>query len=170
MNFVPGYLSLLYFFGMGRFFSLSMHHHPQVFSEYPLALQTRADVPEGMVPQLLHAQLLTLLLQYILRSTSTNSFLTQEWKSHCLSMFAVLFQAWEEDYFFFTNEQSLTLRQTHCQGCENRTLPCSKLTLQSGPAQCSLSSVTTGEFQSFVFQAVVGVYQVSKDDTTCSSL
>lgn len=49
-------------------------------------------------------------------------------------------------FFFFTNERSLTLRQTHCQGCENRTLPCSKLTLQSGPARCSLSSVTTGEF------------------------
>lgn len=48
--------------------------------------------------------------------------------------------------FSCTNEGSLTLRQTHCQGCESRTLPCPKLTLQSGPARCSLSSVTSGEF------------------------
>lgn len=151
-----------------------MYHHPQVLSEYHFAIQTGANVLEVMVPQQHHAQLLTLLLYIVHLEEYTNklSFPTQEWKNHGLSKFCCSVSGMGRSLFSCTSERSPTSGKHTVKGMKvgHSEQPCPSLTLQSGPARCSLSFVTTREFYCFILQVVVGVYQVSKDYSAFSSL
>lgn len=130
-------MSLFQSFSMGSFFSPLVHHDPQILLEYHPALQTL----EGVVMQLFHAQLWTLLLQCAVRCPQ-QTLASHPRMEKPLSL-KVCSSVSGRSPFSCTTELSLTFRQACCQGCKSRA--CSVTLLQpytpSGSAMSSLSSV-----------------------------